>query len=103
MLNSRGWIRTLVGDLRGAVADYERALEYLRVLGGDDDELLVHLRLSGLKLRMGDLAGARQSVQRARGEDMSGVHGLVRQVFADGIDIQILLSVGDLRRRDGHL
>jgi predicted ATPase/DNA-binding SARP family transcriptional activator len=95
VLNSRGWIRTLVGDLSGAVADYERALEYLGMLSGDGDDLLIHLRLSGLKLRMGDLVGARHSVEVARGEDMGAVHGMVRQVFADGVDVQILLSAGD--------
>ena len=96
VLNSRAWIRTLVGDLHGAVEDYERALDYLRALGGQDDDLLVHLRLGGLKLRMGDLAGAQRSLQEARGTDLTGAHGVVRQVFADGVDAHVLLSMGDV-------
>ena len=93
-LNSRAWIRTLVGELAGAVEDYERALKYLRVLGSDDDDLLVHLRLSGLKVRMGDLRGAYESLQIARGDE-SGAHGVVRRVFADGVEAHLLLSMGD--------
>ncbi len=95
VLNSRAWIRTLSGDLPGAVEDYERAVGYLRALGGDDDDLLVYLRLAGLKLRMGDVVGARESLRDARGTETTGVHGMVRQMFVDGMEAHVLLAMGD--------
>jgi hypothetical protein len=94
-LSSRGWIRTLDGDIDGAIADYERAFDCLKALGGDEDDLLIHIRLTGLRMRTGDLSGARASLAAARGTVTSGPHGAVRQLVADGVEAHLLLLEGD--------
>ncbi len=94
-LNSRAWIRTLDGDSYGAIADYERAVGYLNEIGGQEDDLLVHLRLCGLRIRIGDLGGAKKSLDAARGIGATGPHAAARQMFADGAQAYLLLLEGD--------
>ncbi len=95
-LTSRAWIRTLKGDLPGAIADYERALGALASLGGGEDDLLVQLRLGGLRLRVGDVEGARESLAAARAEGAGGPHGAARRLFAEAGETQLLLMAGDM-------
>ncbi|MET3804412.1 putative ATPase/DNA-binding SARP family transcriptional activator [Nakamurella sp. UYEF19] len=95
-LNSRAWIRTLDGDLPGAISDYERALVHLQALGGHDDDLIVHLRLGGLRLRTGEIDAARRSLRAARGVGTGGVFDALRQILTDLSEIGIRVVEGDL-------
>lgn len=100
-LNSRAWIRTMDGDSPGAVRDYERALDCLHGLGSNEDDQLIHLRLSGLRMRMGDLEGARASLVTARGDVTAvGPQAVVVSLFVDGAEVGLRLMEGD---REGAL
>jgi predicted ATPase/DNA-binding SARP family transcriptional activator len=61
-LASRGRIRTMDGDLDGAVADFAQAAAALAEIGSRDDQYFVGLRLADLYLRMGDLQAARRQM-----------------------------------------
>jgi tetratricopeptide (TPR) repeat protein len=93
-LNSRGWIRSLEGDTEGAIADYERALECIHALGGEEDDLLVQLRLAGLRLRTGDVRGARSHLTAARRNGDNSVMGPMRRLIVDGADAHLLVMEG---------
>ncbi len=112
VLAARGYLRTLDGDLARAVEDCERAMRYAAELGSIDDRTLLLLRLAGLRMRLGDIAGAKRTVEEVRGEIDShgqGFHGLERGLFADAILLSIDVYQGntststamaaDMRRR----
>jgi ATP/maltotriose-dependent transcriptional regulator MalT len=64
---------TYDGDLEGAIASYRRAESYLGALGANSDEGFMAMRIAFLKLRLGNLEGARREVNRfAELEDASG-------------------------------
>ncbi|MGY1810218.1 BTAD domain-containing putative transcriptional regulator [Blastococcus sp. SYSU D00669] len=82
LLSARGQVRTVDGDLRGAAEDYERAQACIRSLGSEtSDDLLVTMRLADLRLRAGDVDGARRHLDamRAQNRFRSGelLHGVL--------------------------
>jgi len=86
MLTSRGQVRTLDGDLAGAAADFERARECIRMLGGNSsDDVMVTMRLAELRLRDGDAAGAREYLELMRGQRTFGAGEPLQQIFIAAI------------------
>jgi predicted ATPase len=55
-------IKTMESDLVSAVADLEEALALTEQLAGHDDALMLNMRLADLRMRTGDISGARHSV-----------------------------------------
>jgi ATP/maltotriose-dependent transcriptional regulator MalT len=96
VLTARGGVRTLDGDHDGAIEDYERALRYANELGSSDDDSLIQLRLAGLRLRVGDLAGARSTAEGVRDAIANRSQGIERGMFVDGVLMMIVLYEGDL-------
>jgi predicted ATPase len=64
-LSIRGRLRTLDGDLAGAIADFEAAERHLSEIGAADDQAIAGVRLAELKLRVGDVDGAREWLDKA--------------------------------------
>ncbi len=91
-------MRTLDGDLAGAIADYERALVYSGELVSQQDMSFLRLRLPGLRIRAGDLPGARRDIETVRSEQDGPWQGFDRNWFADGMLIVIAAEEGDLDR-----
>ena len=63
ILTARANVRSVDGDIDGAIADYQHALAYLTELGATEDDLLIQLRLAALALRRKDFAEARRYVK----------------------------------------
>ena len=85
ILANRAQLRTMDGDLAGAMADYEQALKYAHDLGSREDTMQVHVRLSGLAVRLGDFEAAKLHVQAAK-DQMAGQPRLTeRAMLADGV------------------
>ena len=85
VLSARGTLRSQDGDLAGAIADYEVALQLAGELGSTDDDSLIKLRLAGLRLRTGDVALARKAIEEVRADVDGRAAGLERTLFADGV------------------
>ena len=66
MLIARARVRTLDGDLRAAIADYEEAFAAVQLLQTADDDLFILGSLTDLYVRVGDIASARRVVARFR-------------------------------------
>jgi predicted ATPase/DNA-binding SARP family transcriptional activator len=96
VLSARGTLRSQDGDLAGAIADYEVALQLAGELGSTDDDSLIKLRLAGLRLRTGDVALARKAIEEVRAEVDGRAAGLERTLFADGVLLAVVLQEGDL-------
>ena len=86
------------GDHAGAIDDYERALRYAKELGSTDDDSFIQLRLAGLRLRNGDLAAARATVERVRADIASRSQGLERGLYVDGMLMTIALQAGEVEQ-----
>jgi hypothetical protein len=72
-LSAVGQLRTFDGDLDGAIEAFRRAGGYLSEIGAVTDSRMVHLRLSDLYLRKGDLDRARRHADLAeRGAQQRG-------------------------------
>jgi tetratricopeptide (TPR) repeat protein len=96
LLSSRGQVRTLDGDLLGAAEDYERAQECIRQLGGNSsDHVIVTMRLADLRLRAGDIAGARQHLETMRAERTFGAGELLHRIFVSGTEGGIAVAEKD--------
>nr|WP_239523398.1 BTAD domain-containing putative transcriptional regulator [Geodermatophilus normandii] len=95
LLSVRGLVRTLDGDLAGAAADLERAQLLVRELGGTSDHLLVTMRLADLRLRAGDLDGARRHLATMRGDRSLGSVVVLRSVLVNATAGSIALAAGD--------
>jgi predicted ATPase/DNA-binding SARP family transcriptional activator len=103
MLSSRGQVRTMDGDLRGASEDLERAAELIRLLGGHDDHVMVTMRLADLRLRAGDPAGARRHLESMRETRSYGAGELLRGILVGCTAIGIALAEDDeAAARRGH-
>jgi tetratricopeptide (TPR) repeat protein len=96
ILTARANVRSVDGDIDGAIADYQQALAYLTELGATEDDLLIQLRLAALALRRKDFAQARRYVEAARGGDAQRPTGLERTMLADVSLIMIGLVEEDL-------
>jgi hypothetical protein len=109
LLTVRAGIRSMDGDIEGATADFEQALAYLDQLGSTEDDMLVHLRMAGLRLRQQDFTGARGHVAAVRTGRPGKPIAMERVLLGDAALISILLAEGavdeaneraaDLRRR----
>jgi predicted ATPase/DNA-binding SARP family transcriptional activator len=66
MLMPLGKARAMLGDMEGARADLQRGIEFAGRFGERDDQAAGYLELSDLARRSGDLAEARQLLDRAR-------------------------------------
>jgi hypothetical protein len=96
MLTSRGQVRTLDGDLAGAKADFERARECIRQLGGNSsDDVMVTMRLAELRLRDGDAAGAREYLEVMRAQRTFGAGEPLQQIFIAAIEGGIAVTEKD--------
>lgn len=96
VLSARGTLRAQDGDLDGAIDDYENALRYAGELGSTDDDLLIQLRLAGVRLRTGEVALARKAIEEVRGVVDGRTQGMERTLFADGVLMAIVMQEGDL-------
>ena len=95
ILTARANVRSVDGDIDGAITDYQQVLAYLIELGATEDDLLIQLRLAALALRRRDFAEARRYVEAARGGDAHRPPGLERTMLADVSLIMIGLVEGD--------
>jgi ATP/maltotriose-dependent transcriptional regulator MalT len=59
-----GQLKTMDGDLDGAIAAIEEAIALTEELGGHDDAIMMNVRLGDLRMRTGDIDAARASVER---------------------------------------
>src|SRR5690349_6381622 len=66
VLGARGLARTVDGDIAGAATDITRAIEMTKQLGAAEDGLILHLRLSDLRLLQGDVPASRAALAEAR-------------------------------------
>lgn len=64
-LSMLGAVRSLDGEVAGAIAAFEEAMRLMGELNATDDVTFVLVRLSGLRRRAGDLPGARADAERA--------------------------------------
>ena len=101
-LAARANIRAMDGDVDGAAADYELALTCLHELGSTEDDVLIRLRLSGLRLRQGDFAAARAEVALARTGPDGRPPDIERALIADTASIAITLEEGDVDAAARH-
>ncbi len=106
VLTVRAGVRSMDGDVDGAVSDFQLALEYLDQLGATEDDMIVQLRLAGLRLRQGDFAAAHRHVQAVRTGRPGVPVALERALLGDAALVGVLLVEGDLEqaeRRAGEL
>ena len=96
VLTVRAGVRSLDGDIDGAVADYQRALDYLDQLGATEDDMIVHLKMAGLRLRQRDFDKARAHVAAVRTGQPGTPVPMERILLADAAQIGILLVEGDV-------
>jgi predicted ATPase/DNA-binding SARP family transcriptional activator len=81
------------GDLEGAIASYRQAEEYMASLGAHSDEGFMAMRIAVLKLRLGDLDGARREI--ARFDDVEDASGFGK-VLASSARGWVAIHEGDL-------
>ena len=93
-LNSRAWLRIIDSDAAGALADFERAQQQLREMHANEDDLMLLLRLAGLRLRLGDIDGARRDLTAASGPESAGPQAPIRLLLADCVAAQVELADG---------
>ncbi|MGR7025594.1 BTAD domain-containing putative transcriptional regulator [Geodermatophilus sp. URMC 62] len=96
LLSGRGQVRTLDGDLTGAAEDYERAQQLVRELGGTSDHLLVTMRLADLRLRAGDVEGARRHLATMRAARSLGTVEVLRSVLVAATAGSVAVAAGDV-------
>jgi hypothetical protein len=89
-------VRTLDGDLAGAAADFERARDCVRQLGGNShDDVMIAMRLADLRLRDGDPAGAREYLEVLRRQRAFGPGEPLQQIFIGAIEGGIAVAEKD--------
>jgi predicted ATPase/DNA-binding SARP family transcriptional activator len=107
LLTARSQLRTLDGDLDGAAADLTLAQRHLGELGlGVWDDLMVTMSLADLRLRAGDVRGARRHLESMRNGRSYPQATLTRSVLVEVMDATIALAesadpgvVGAVRER----
>jgi predicted ATPase/DNA-binding SARP family transcriptional activator len=90
-----GGLRTLDGDLDGAVESFVEARALLRMIGADDDGAMLSLRIAELRMRRGELTLARTEADRAR--DLGTRGAPLHSVLADVFAARIARQSGDLQ------
>jgi predicted ATPase/DNA-binding SARP family transcriptional activator len=88
---SLAYLKTLDGDLRGAIREYEQSQALLQEIGASSDEMLLGVRLAGLRLRLGDTVGARREIGLLAGRDVP----VISDVITSSLLAQIALTEGD--------
>jgi len=96
-LTSLAWVRMIDGDLDGSVAAYERSIQLVTELRASDDVTEQLLRLASVRLRQGDVEGARRDITRAR-EIAERRHSLFTQAFVWFGEAELARYEGDLAR-----
>jgi predicted ATPase/DNA-binding SARP family transcriptional activator len=94
-LATRGQLRTMDGDLHGAVEDLHEALRHVAELGSTNDHIMISMRLADLRLRVG-----RPDEARKLAESMSAGHGygageVLRNVMTTIVRASIAMYEGD--------
>jgi len=92
-LSELAGLRTLDGDLDGAESALLRARSLMAELGAQDDSAMLQLRLADVRARRGDLAGARDQLER----DLAGA-----SLFTEE-RVMVNVTRADLCRRLGQL
>jgi hypothetical protein len=92
--DSLAQLKVLDDDLPGAIAEYEQAAVYLAEFGALSDESMLQLRLADLYLRTGDLAAAKERVERIRTGEFQ-VNGRGQRLMADAAQALIASIEGD--------
>ena len=95
VLTVRGRLRTMDGDLGGAAQDLERARACIEHLGGTADQVLVAMRLADLRLRAGDVDGARAHVAEMRDERFLGQSEDLRTLLVLVAEAAVARVAGD--------
>ncbi|MEP6799081.1 MAG: BTAD domain-containing putative transcriptional regulator, partial [Lapillicoccus sp.] len=72
LLAVRGQLQTLDGELDAAIASFDLASRYMADLGARTDEALLSVRKAGLRVRLGDFAGAEQDIVAFSAEELGG-------------------------------
>ena len=94
-LGTLAQLKTMQGDLDGAIAHLEEALALTEELAGHDDAMMLHLRLADLRMRTGDSDGARRCVDQVQqSSDLStgGHHAIVASLMLS----EIAMYEGDM-------
>ncbi|HEY0871709.1 MAG TPA: BTAD domain-containing putative transcriptional regulator [Acidothermaceae bacterium] len=90
-----GQLKTMDGDLDGAIAAIEEAISLSEELGGHDDAIMMNIRLADLRMRTGDIDGARASV--AKMQELTDLSALSHQAIVISlVRAEIALFDGDL-------
>ncbi len=94
-LQMLGMLKTMDGDLDGAIATFEEALSLVREMGAREDQALMEVRLADVWIRKGDLETAREHVRRA--QQMSEETGSTMEaLFAGSVLAECARFAGDL-------
>jgi len=93
-LATLGQLLTLDGDVEGAIDAYVEATAYLDELSVMGEGNVIHLRLANLRLRQGDLEGARRQAERVR-----AMGRIESEVFADLVLFSVARDGGDDEER----
>ncbi|MEP6631682.1 MAG: hypothetical protein ABJA89_14530, partial [Lapillicoccus sp.] len=93
VLSIRAQLQTLDGDLTGALLSFERAAEHLDALGAHSDEAYTRMRTATLRMRLGDVDGARRDVDEFRASNELGGFG---ELFSLGIRGLLAAQEGDV-------
>lgn len=72
VLGVQAQLQVLDGDLKGAIASYERAGDSLDALGAAGDAAMTALRRASLRIRLGDYGTAREELATLTGQDGDG-------------------------------
>jgi predicted ATPase/DNA-binding SARP family transcriptional activator len=86
-------LKTMDSDLVGAIADLEEALALTEQLAGHDDALMLNMRLADLRMRTGDVAGAREAIEQM--ESIAGAAPSGHQA------VFVLVVMAELARNEG--
>ena len=95
VLTSRGQVRMFDGDLLGAAEDFEASGAHTRRLGGTTDDMLVTMRLADLRLRAGDVEGAKRHLATMRASRAYAAGPMMRNVLIDVTAVRIAVAEHD--------
>ncbi|MEO9237305.1 MAG: AfsR/SARP family transcriptional regulator, partial [Jatrophihabitantaceae bacterium] len=88
-------LKVFDGDLPAAIESYQLAARYMREFGALSDESMLHLQLSDLYLRIGNVAAAKDRVALSRDGDFQ-LGSRAQRLMTDAAEATIALVEGDL-------
>ena len=97
VLQLRGNLRSIQGQIPEATEDLERAWQYTKEIEAIDDDFVVLLRLADLKARIGDVDGALELVRSVRAVPSGSAFAEERRLMADAAELGLAI----LSDRDG--